>query len=77
MTPPSFKVDEDVIRDSLKRNKLITSHSDSPNLLHSLEIAVHVLGLRVDELAGVVGAEFLQDTLGERTHYEDWSKRQI
>ena len=24
MTPPSFKVDEDVIRDSLKRNRLIT-----------------------------------------------------
>ena len=78
MTPPSFKVDEDVIRDSLKRKRLLdyksVSLSVSPDLLHSLEVAVHVLGLGVDELAGVVGAELLQDTLGERAHYQDWSE---
>ena len=81
MTPPSFKVDEDVIRDSLKRKRLLdyksVSQSVSPDLLHSLEVAVHVLRLGVDELAGVVRAELLQDTLGERAHYQDGSERKI
>ena len=56
VTPSPLEVDEDVIRDSL---------------LHRLEVAVHVLRLAVDELAGMVRAKLLQDALGEGAQYED------
>ena len=44
-------------------------------LLHSLEVAVHILRLAVDELAGMVRAELLEDTMREGSHNQDGSVR--
>ena len=46
-------------------------------LLHGLQVAVHVLGQTLDELAGVVQRQLLNDARGEGSENQNWPGTEI